>query len=199
MNLTIFKEADYRRMPWKNGLGVTCEIRREPPEEAGDFVWRVSIADIKENGPFSKFADYMRVICTLEGRGMFLTVDGVKTHPLLPYDPFVFHGASVVESELIDGPIRDFNLIYRPDLFNARMKWLNTHSSKTVESAASRLLIFTVKGVEFSCGDKAASLEPFSTLEINNAEHNNLTVKLAGPSDTPDNYCCFIEIDEIKK
>ncbi len=38
-------------MPWKNGGGVTTEICVSPP--SGAFDWRVSIATVNADGPFS--------------------------------------------------------------------------------------------------------------------------------------------------
>ena len=47
---------DYRSMPWKNGAGRTTEIAVHPAGAALDaFAWRVSIADIERDGPFSRF------------------------------------------------------------------------------------------------------------------------------------------------
>ena len=57
--------ADYRRMPWRNGGGVTTEIAIAP-DGAGlvgeRFLYRVSIADVMSDGPFSRFEGYDRHI-----------------------------------------------------------------------------------------------------------------------------------------
>ncbi|MFQ9621820.1 MAG: HutD family protein [Enterobacteriaceae bacterium] len=48
-------------MPWKNGQGVTREVARYP--EAGEYDWRISLATIRQPGPFSAFpvpAQYQR-------------------------------------------------------------------------------------------------------------------------------------------
>ena len=195
MNYRVLKPEDYRQMPWKNGLGTTCEILREPAGDDVPFDWRVSIAEIKENGPFSLFPEYMRVINTLEGRGMFMTVDGVRTHPLLKYDPYVFHGASQVESELIDGPIRDFNLIFRLDVCPSRLQWHNVHQVKTAVSKAGRILVFSVQGLTIQAGSLSLDLAPWCTLDLPNEAHSELSLSLAGPADIPDNYACLMEIN----
>ncbi|MDL2226777.1 HutD family protein [Deltaproteobacteria bacterium OttesenSCG-928-M10] len=194
MNYRVLKPEDYRQMPWKNGLGTTCEILREPAGDEVPFDWRVSIAEIKENGPFSLFPQYMRVINTLEGRGMVMTVDGVRTHPLLKYDPYVFHGASRVESELIDGPIRDFNLIYRPDVCPSRLGWYNVHQAQRVVSRAGRILVFTVHGLTLESGGVSVGLDSWCTLDLSNDSQAETALVLTGPDDIPDNYCCVMEI-----
>jgi len=45
-----------RRMPWKNGGGVTTEIAIAPEGATLDnFDWRVSTAQVDAAGPFSRF------------------------------------------------------------------------------------------------------------------------------------------------
>ncbi len=43
--------ADYRTMPWKNGLGQTTELHRVD-DATGQMLWRVSIAGVAQDGPF---------------------------------------------------------------------------------------------------------------------------------------------------
>jgi hypothetical protein len=44
---------EYRRVRWKNGAGWTREIVRVPDRE--DWDWRLSIAEIEQDAPFSVF------------------------------------------------------------------------------------------------------------------------------------------------
>ncbi len=142
--LKVLRAADYPRMPWKNGGGSTEEITRDAGEGLDGFGWRLSIADIGESGGFSTFAGYERIITVLQGAGMTLQVDGQRTRALLPLDPFAFSGASLVSCSLIDGPIRDFNLIYAPDRYSARLQWLDAVQPKRFFSSAAVLLVFSV-------------------------------------------------------
>ena len=72
-NHRVLSPADYRRMPWKNGGGHTTEIAAEPPGAGtASFVWRVSVADIAQDGPFSAFPGIDRTLVLLSGRGMRL-------------------------------------------------------------------------------------------------------------------------------
>nr|BFE92173.1 hypothetical protein GCM10020185_27090 [Pseudomonas brassicacearum subsp. brassicacearum] len=108
----------------KNGGGSTEEITRDAGTGLEGFGWRLSIADIGESGGFSTFAGYERVISVLQGSGMTLNVDGQVTRALHPLDPFTFSGESHVFCTLLGGPIRDFNLIYAPQRYRARLQWL---------------------------------------------------------------------------
>ncbi|CAO3410695.1 HutD/Ves family protein [Azospirillum largimobile] len=109
--VTLLTPADHRRVPWKNGGGVTTELAVEPATD-GRFVWRVSIADVVEPGPFSAFSGYDRLIAVVEGDGMRLSVDGAPPVERRRLDPaFAFPGEAEVWCEPTAGPIRDVNLM----------------------------------------------------------------------------------------
>ena len=81
-------------MPWKNGGGVTTEIAVFP-EAAGldDFEWRLSMATVATDGPFSLFAGVDRTLAVLDGEGIVLSVDGMADATLTPASPpFAFRG-----------------------------------------------------------------------------------------------------------
>lgn len=105
--------AQHRRMPWRNGGGTTSEIVVEPAElSAGDrFVYRVSIAEVARDGPFSRFEGYDRHIVLLEGAGMTLDCEGQGRMDLRRLEPRSFSGGWSVVGTLRAGPVRDFNLI----------------------------------------------------------------------------------------
>ena len=107
--------ADYRRMPWRNGGGTTTEILVEPRDNAiaGDrFHYRLSIADVASDGPFSRFDGYDRHIMLLSGAGMTLACGAHGRIELLaPFEPRSFSGDWEVRGSLVAGPVRDFNLI----------------------------------------------------------------------------------------
>lgn len=119
----VLRYDDYRLMPWKNGAGMTREILRFPSEGA-DFQWRLSMAEVAQSGEFSAYSGYQRQLSVLHGRGMALRIDDAPAKTLYAFDTQAFSGDSRVDSELVDGPILDFNLIYQPDRFNATLRWL---------------------------------------------------------------------------
>ena len=114
MSLRVLRPADYKRMPWKNGGGMTTELAVHPSADAYD--WRISIADIESNGPFSTFEGYDRYIALLEGLGMELRFDEGEPIRLERRLQFVkFAGEQRTEGVLISGKVRDFNVIYKRD------------------------------------------------------------------------------------
>ncbi|MFO7483937.1 HutD family protein, partial [Oceanibaculum nanhaiense] len=73
--MQIFRYADNRPMPWKNGQGTTTEIV-VAPAGAGleDFDWRLSIARMEADAPFSAFPGIVRTLAIVEGAGLTLAV-----------------------------------------------------------------------------------------------------------------------------
>ena len=115
MRLRHLPAADHRRTRWKNGGGWTTELGIEPAgaDLNGDFDWRVSVADIESDGPFSLFPGVERDLFLLEGVGMLLDIDGVVQHLDQPLQRVHFAGETRVNCRLIDGPTRDFNVMVR--------------------------------------------------------------------------------------
>lgn len=113
--MKILRQDDYKVMPWKNGGGITTEIAVFPTGAGlgtAQFHWRVSIADVASDGPFSKFPDYDRHIMLLEGKGMRLAIEESDDIDLsVPYRPRSFSGDWTVSGHLAGGPVRDFNLM----------------------------------------------------------------------------------------
>jgi uncharacterized protein len=114
-NIRLLDVQDQRVMPWKNGGGITRELAVHP-EDAGldgkPFLWRISIAEIAADGPFSAFPGYDRSIMLIAGNGMELAVQGEKPIRLSGhYEPWRFSGDVPTQCRLLDGPVRDFNVM----------------------------------------------------------------------------------------
>jgi uncharacterized protein len=101
---------DLPAAPWRNGGGTTREIARGPSRHQIGFAWRVSIADVASDGPFSEFPGVTRTIAILAGKGMHLTFADGESHRLLPSSaPLTFSGGRPAHATLIDGPVVDLN------------------------------------------------------------------------------------------
>jgi hypothetical protein len=110
----LLAPADYRRMPWRNGAGRTTEIAAHPTGAALDaFDWRISVADVVKDGPFSRFAGIDRTLVVIAGAGMRLDGDGHSVLLSGLYEPYAFSGDDAVACTLLAGPVRDFNLMLR--------------------------------------------------------------------------------------
>ncbi len=112
---TIIPQSDYRRMPWKNGLGETLEIVACRAND--ELLYRVSQAAVVEDGVFSDFSGLHRTLVLLSGQGMLLThTDGntERCHDLTqPLSMAKFAGGDVTHATLANGKIEDLNIMVR--------------------------------------------------------------------------------------
>lgn len=98
--------------PWKNGGGTTREIAQADGPKG--FAWRLSVADVEVEGPFSRFEGFSRILTVIEGHGLQLCTTK-RIHEIALLDPFHFRGDVDISSKLQSGSIRDFNVIYDHD------------------------------------------------------------------------------------
>jgi hypothetical protein len=104
---------------WRNGGGATRELLAWP--DAADWTWRLSVAEVASDGPFSRFAGVTRWFAVLHGAGVNLNVNGV-THRLDGDSaPLCFDGDAPTGCTLIGGATQDINLMLREDRARARM------------------------------------------------------------------------------
>ena len=93
-------------------MGWTREILRVPEE--GEWQLRLSIAEIEQDAAFSAFPGIERELVLLHGTGLRLRfADGRCVTLLPPYQRLRFAGEDELVGELVDGPTRDFNLMWR--------------------------------------------------------------------------------------
>ena len=105
--------------PWKNGGGTTRELVAWP--DAAHWVWRMSVAEVAQNGKFSRFEGVQRWFAVLSGAGVRLMSNGPRRTLTSASEPFCFDGAAETDCELIDGPTQDFNLMTRQTGAKAQM------------------------------------------------------------------------------
>lgn len=99
-------------VPWRNGAGIT----REVVTGGGDpFGWRVSVADLTGDAPFSAFPGIDRSFVLAEGGPVRLTIDDVEQR-LRTGDIATFAGEAVVTAR-VDAPARAINIMSRRDAF----------------------------------------------------------------------------------
>jgi len=136
--------ADVPPSPWKNGGGVTRELAVWPNPQ--DWLWRMSVAEVASDGPFSRFDGIDRWFAVLSGAGVRLDMGPeVQAHTLTSDSaPLCFAGDEPVLCGLIDGATQDFNLMLRRNHASARMvRVTGTFSAAT---QASKILAVYAMG-----------------------------------------------------
>lgn len=101
--------AGYRPMPWANGRGTTAEVLREDGPEGLRF--RLSMASVTGDGPFSVLPGIERALTVLSGPGFRLTGEGLSLI-CAPLVPVFFPGDLALCAEGTGGcPSVDFNVM----------------------------------------------------------------------------------------
>lgn len=165
-------------MPWKNGGGTTAEIALAPEDAdfaSGKFDWRLSLANIQGDGPFSAFAGIDRTIMLVEGNGMVLTnPDNVRLVLDRKYLPQDFPGEWPVDCKLLDGPVRDLNLMANRARVRADWQVIALDRKEAALANADTLIAHVLSGRFELDGvadrDGPVSLATFDTLIANDAQ-----------------------------
>lgn len=115
-SITLHRASQHQVQPWKNGQGKTQEIAKCTDVKTANgpsFVWRLSIATIEQEGPFSRFPGTDRTLMLLDGKGLQLTVAPLDTVCLLDrrYNHISFDGAAKVDCGLKEGGVTAFNVM----------------------------------------------------------------------------------------
>ncbi|OSQ36811.1 hypothetical protein TMES_17060 [Thalassospira mesophila] len=153
--MRILRAQDYRRMPWKNGGGETAEIAVFPAG-AGleDFVWRISMATVASDGPFSSFSGIDRTLSILQGAGMMLTIGDEGPVTLTPgAQPFAFPADVATSAILINDVITDLNVMTRRTKCDHRVTRHRFSGKCQLETVASGIRILLCQSpVTIACG-----------------------------------------------
>jgi len=106
---TVVRNDAVTPQTWATGGGTTRELLR-----AEDGAWRVSLADIEQDGPFSTFPGRRRLLTVVDGPVLALVIDDVE-QVVEPRRPLAFDGAAEVTASVPAGSVRVLNLIVDPD------------------------------------------------------------------------------------
>jgi hypothetical protein len=119
----LIRASDCLTTPWKNGGGSTTEIAAEPAGASLDtFDWRISMASVAADGPFSEFPDIDRTLAVVKGNGLVLTIGNDAPVTLdCGSDPIGFAGDTATSARLIAGEITDLNVMTRRRRFSHRL------------------------------------------------------------------------------
>ena len=164
--------VDLISMPWRNGGGITTEIAKGgKSSDGGGWGWRISIAVVATDGPFSIFGGIDRTLSVIEGNGMDLYHPDGQQIALNLFEVVEFDGGIRLEGKLRDGPIKDFNVMVDRNSFSAN---LQIHNGKTqvepIVENNSLVLIHLLSGKEsqIECSQNIVSLRSHETMIYRN-------------------------------
>lgn len=140
-------------MPWANGRGTSYEIASDRGSD-DQWSWRLAMAPVNEDGPFSRIDCVNRSLVVVEGAGMVLSVDRKKLQ-CAPLQVVQFRGEAVTDAILLDGPITDINLMIRRNDADGELRIV--HQPGALASAS---IIVAVNGpARVQCDETLTMLE----------------------------------------
>ncbi|TJZ45400.1 HutD family protein [Streptomyces piniterrae] len=156
--MRILRAAGRVASPWSNGGGVTREVAVHPPGAGWDtFDWRVSLADVTRDGPYSPLPGVRRILTVVDGAGIELTVDGSPRPLPGRHHPFAFPGGAATEGRLLDGPVVNLNVMLREGRAGATVEMVR---GSGVVPAGGPVVVVAVEG-HTELGEPAVRLERF--------------------------------------
>src|SRR5450830_1793080 len=135
---TLIPFASLTPSPWKNGGGSTTEIAVEPPGATlHSFEWRLSLASIAHDGPFSHFPGVDRSLALLDGPGLML-----------------------------DSATLDFNVMTRREVCQHKLGRRHIDGSARFAPGGQRSILFLAAGesLAVSCDDERIGLVRFDAV-----------------------------------
>lgn len=186
----LLKHDSYRAMRWRNGRGSTLEIAREPA--AGEeFDWRLSLADIEQDGEFSAYPGCRRALVLVAGKSLHLRFQGHGTCSLDPTRRGArFEGEWKTDCAVPDGRCTDLSLIVRTGSAGRRASVVRAPTVLRVASARRVVLsrdlyaaLFVLDGavaVSESTSTRARIVRTHDTLLVSPGRERILTLHARG-------------------
>jgi len=144
----IVRASDHRVMRWRNGGGETAEIAVSSLGAGLDaFDWRLSMARVEADGPFSSFPGIDRTLAILDGEGIRLSV-GVDQPVTLTRasEPHAFPADVPAAADLVRGPVVDLNVMSRRGHASHSVTRLRLADQTQIAPAGETALVFCAEG-----------------------------------------------------
>jgi environmental stress-induced protein Ves len=182
--MQVIRTAGYRRMPWKNGGGETIEIAVAPAGATlAAFDWRLSMARIDSDGPFSLFPGIDRTLAVLDGDGLRLSIDGRMPVSLTTDSaPCSFPGDVAVTAARIGGPVTDLNVMTRRGQLEHRLRRVCLDGSLELAiNAPTALLLCHTGRARVDARPRPLELQPLETVRVDE-QCESLRIMSDGPA-----------------
>lgn len=164
----VIRHADCPAMPWKNGGGSTTEVAVFPPGSGLDtFDWRVSMAQVASDGPFSLFPGIDRSLAILDGAGLRLAIGDAPALDLAgDKAPLAFPADAPTQAWLLDGPVTDLNVMTRRGRFRHALRRLVLAAGVPVPVEGSLAMLVALSGAALRVGGETVHLAARDTLVL---------------------------------
>jgi environmental stress-induced protein Ves len=134
-------------IPWDNGKGKRRELALQPMDgsPSSGFAWRMGVAYVTADAPFSPMSGVDRWITLVDGDGFDMESSDFGTPYRLskPLSPFGFRGESPITAKVLGSETQVFNVMVRRGVFNAQVEKL---TASTLPPWSSLLLVYCTHG-----------------------------------------------------
>jgi uncharacterized protein len=157
----IIRAGDCKTTTWKNGGGSTTEIAIGPADASLEtFDWRVSMARVATDGPFSDFAGIDRTLAVIKGTGLVLTIGEAAPVTLSSgTEPVSFSGDAPTSARLAAGEITDLNVMTRRGHFCHRLLRVGTSTSCHFDDDDIAIVLSLDGTTTITAGENTATLD----------------------------------------
>jgi hypothetical protein len=182
--LRIIRASDCKTTPWKNGGGSTAEIAIGPVGASLEaFDWRVSMARVASDGPFSDFPGIDRTLAVVKGDGLVLTIgDDTPVTLASGSNPVSFSGDTPTSARLTAGEIVDLNVMTRRDRFHHRLLRITTSASYDFAEDDIAIVLSLDGMARVNCGRERVTLTPGDAALVSRAANTGFQILPAAKS-----------------
>jgi environmental stress-induced protein Ves len=177
----ILRAAQRSAVAWKNGGGLTHEVAVHPPgSDLDSFDWRVSLAEVRQGGPFSVFPGVDRHLALISGR-LELSIAGRDALTLAPDSlPLVFAGDVPASAAPVQAPVRDLNVMTRRGRCQARLTRHSVAGATTAKLEAPITLIVALAPLRLRTPHNTADLAALDAARFAADRHTAVTLSSEG-------------------
>jgi environmental stress-induced protein Ves len=156
----VIRFADQPVTLWKNGLGVTRELVSVGVRADGSFGWRLSMAEIAVDAPFSSFPGIERELAVVAGGPLELVVAGTPQRLEIGGAVAIFAGDTAVSARPLGATVTDLNLMFDPAAWMGSLKAMS--AAAVAISAEIAAIVSLDDGLTVRLTDGADSTQEFA-------------------------------------
>ena len=152
ISCNLVRLADITPLPWKNGGGHTRELLAWP--DAVNWDLRISVAEIRQSGPFSAFPGVDRWIAVLSGAGISLETVGKEAQELntAQLSLHAFSGDAHTQCTALGTVTQDFNVMWLRA--KGRLQQQSLQQMPMIDTTAAMAALFVVRPVTVTATSK---------------------------------------------
>jgi environmental stress-induced protein Ves len=184
----LIPHSSYQVKAWKNGGGSTAEIAILKSDCSENFLWRLSLAELNQSGPFSSFPGRQRVITLISGPPVILKHQHLTTTQTLKImQPYEFSGAWMTEA-MVSGPGKDFNVMWDPEKIRAIIKAQHLSPKKIIKMHDSTSHLNETAAEFIFCAEGPLLVDGILLKSLDTLQLKRQNIEVFNQNETPSHF-----------